>query len=119
MNYRYQFPGIDTNCNPLGNGVIDYSIGSRIDLDETNLDESMGTCGAPSWDWNGNSVIESGIAFDINSEEGLQTTTCGAVLTTLRDYDDWANLSFGGLASFDGAAVTQVEVIDCDNPPPH
>ncbi len=119
MNYRYQFPGIDTNCNPLGNGVIDYSIGSRIDLDETNLDESMGTCGAPSWDWNSNSVIESGIAFDINSDETLQGSTCGAILSTLRDHDDWANISFGGLANFDGAAVMPIEVIDCDNPPPH
>ena len=33
MNYQYQFPGVDTNCTPPGNGVLDYSIGDRITLE--------------------------------------------------------------------------------------
>ncbi len=52
MNYLYQFPGIDTNCDPLPDGLLSYSTGSRITLLESPLDENLGTCGAPSWDWN-------------------------------------------------------------------
>lgn len=40
MNYACQFSGIDNNCTPPGNGVLNYSSGNRIDLDENN-----GTCG--------------------------------------------------------------------------
>lgn len=118
MNYRYQFPGIDTDCTPPGNGVLDYSIGDRISLDEHNLDESMGTCGAPAWDWNGNNVIESGVAFDINPEDESEASLCGGTLTTLRDYDDWSHIWFGGLSNFDGSPVAPPEIIDCTNPPP-
>jgi hypothetical protein len=118
MNYRYQFPGVDTNCTPPGNGLLDYSIGDRIDLDENNLDESMGMCGAPPWDWNGNTIIESGVVFDINSDEPTPNLSCGGTLTTLRDYDDWGHILFGGLGDADGRAVTPSEIVDCDNPAP-
>lgn len=117
MNYRYQFPGVDSNCTPPGNNVIDYSIGDRLALDENNLDENAGTCGAPSWDWNGNSIIETGVVFDINPEEDNQAS-CGGTLSTLHDYDDWGHIHLGGLADGDGRAVTAPEVVDCDNPAP-
>jgi len=118
MNYRYQFPGIDTNCTPPGNGVLDYSIGDRITLNENSLDENAGICGAPAWDWNGNSVIESGVVFDINVDDPLQIL-CGGTLTTLSDHDDWANLSLTGLAGAGAVPRSLMPVVDCDNPAPY
>jgi hypothetical protein len=118
MNYRYQFPGIDTDCDPSGNGVIDYSIGSRIDLNETNLDENLGTCGSSPVDWNGNSSIESGVVLDLNAADDLEIANCGGTLTTLKDYDDWAHILFSGLSNSDGLAAIPAEIIDCTNPAP-
>jgi hypothetical protein len=119
MNYRYQFPGIDANCTPPGDDVLDYSIGVRLTLDETNLDENEGVCGAPAWDWNGNSTIESGVSFDINSQDDLQVPACGGTLSTLSDHDDWANIDLAAIDDSVGArTVGPVAVIDCDNPAP-
>ncbi|MGY8799847.1 MAG: hypothetical protein ACKVG4_13835, partial [Longimicrobiales bacterium] len=44
MNYQYQFRGVDNNCTVPGNGVLDYSSGTRPDLDESNLSEAEGIC---------------------------------------------------------------------------
>ena len=35
MNYRYQFPGVDTDCNVSGDGVLAFSSGTRITLTES------------------------------------------------------------------------------------
>ncbi len=115
MNYRFQFPGIDDTCDPEGDEVIDYSIGDRIDLDENNLSEPQGTCGSPGWDWNddGDSV-DTGLVYDINSEYDYQADGCGGTYTVLRDYDDWANISFAGLS--DGDAPFR-EIISCQPHP--
>ena len=118
MNYRYQFPGVDDDCTPPGNGILDYSIGDRIPLDENNLDENLGVCGAPGWDWNGNMILESGIAVDLNPTDPLAMFFCGGVLTVLRDSDDWASLWFFGVAQPDGAPLMPTVIIDCDNPAP-
>ena len=37
MNYKYQFPGADNNCTPPADGVLDFSVGDRIDLNETRF----------------------------------------------------------------------------------
>jgi len=118
MNYLYQFPGVDADCDPPGDGVLDYSIGDRLTLNENNLDENLGTCGAPEWDWDGNTTIETGVVADINSSEPEQAMWCQGTLSTLRDWNDWERLYFGGLADGDGAAVAQTRIIDCDNPAP-
>jgi hypothetical protein len=118
MNYLYQFSGVDSNCTPPGDAVLDYSIGDRIDLDENNLDENMGVCGAPLWDWNGNSVIETGVVLDLNSADPFELPFCGNLLTILQDYDDWGNLYFLGLNDADGARLVPPEIVDCDNPAP-
>jgi hypothetical protein len=119
MNYLYQFAGVDSDCTPPANGVLDYSIGDRLTLDENDLDENLGVCGAPAWDWNGNTVIESGISWDINFLDGEQMIWCGGVLSVLDDFDDWANISLPSLADADGAVPrSSNEVIDCDNPVP-
>ncbi|MDX2418582.1 MAG: S8 family serine peptidase [Xanthomonadales bacterium] len=111
MNYKYQFSGIDTDCTPSGDGVLDYSIGDRINLNEISLNENNGTCGPGSpWDWNDSSSIESSITFDVNVY-GSEAADCGNTLTTLHDYDDWGNLNFGGLGDADGAPAIPLEII--------
>ena len=61
MNYLYQFPGVDNDCTPIGNGVLDYSYGTRPNLNESGLNELVGVCGSTSspWDWSGNGVLEN------------------------------------------------------------
>jgi hypothetical protein len=91
MNYRFEFTGVDTNCDPNGDGLLDYSHGTRIFLRESRLDERVGVCGtaATPWDWNGNGVIERGISADINGD---------GLYGQFGDFNDWANLDFTGLA---------------------
>ncbi len=107
MNYRYQFPGIDTDCTVPGNGLLSYSVGDRNDLDETDLDEFAGICDGVAIDWNNNSTVESSVAFDVNTypdDEGdiAQIGNCGTTLSSpLRDHDDWGNLRWDGIADGD------------------
>jgi hypothetical protein len=111
MNYNYQFQGIDTDCTPPGDGVLSYSIGDRIDLDENNLDENNGTCGpgAP-WDWDESSTIENPVTVNIN-EYDIEVAQCGGELTTLRDHDDWGSIYFGGLGDPAGVMEVPQEII--------
>ncbi|MEM7350674.1 MAG: hypothetical protein AAF657_07700, partial [Acidobacteriota bacterium] len=131
MNYLYQFPGVDMDCNgtpgivpacpsqfSFGDGALDLSTGGRPDLDEMALDETLGVCGAPGLDWNINAVFpENPVAFDINSCDPFQAITCGGTQTVLRDFDDWGNLSLLGVDDVDGVSPLP-EIIDCENPPP-
>jgi len=112
MNYLYQFPGIDNNCTPPADGVLSYSVGDRIDLDENNLDENNGTCGSgESWDWNKNGTIESSVTANINADDNSEAANCGNTLTTLRDYNDWGNIYLGGQGDATGAMTVQKEII--------
>jgi len=111
MNYNYQFRGIDNDCTPPGDGVLSYSTGNRIDLDENDLDENNGTCGPGShWDWNKNSTIEISVTLDINEYDD-EVAHCGGGLTTLRDHDDWSRLYFGGLGDPAGVMEVPQEII--------
>ncbi len=95
MNYLTG-DGLDNNCDGVsdGDGSVGFSSGTRPDLDENALDEAVGMCGTPI-DWNQNGVIDAGlIAFDLNPSEGNG-------LTVLKDYNDWANISFAGLNDAD------------------
>lgn len=112
MNYRFQFPGVDADCDATGDGVLDYSHGDYILLNEMSLNENNGVCGSQLIDWNGNSVPESSISFDINVQ-GNSTCNLSSTLTILRDFDDWANISFLGL---EGLFLSS-EVIECENEP--
>ena len=83
-------------------------------MNENSLDENLGTCGLGfPWDWNGNTIIEGSVVFDVNSSGN---STCGRVLTVLSDHDDWANLLFQGIADADATLAT--EIISCQNAPP-
>lgn len=111
MNYKYQFAGIDNDCTPPGDGVLSYSTGDRIDLDENDLDENNGTCGpgAP-WDWNENSTTENSVTVNINKYDD-EIAHCGDELTTLRDHDDWSSIYFGGLGDAAGVMEVPQEII--------
>jgi len=90
MNYQYQFPGIDSNCVLGGDGILDYSRGTRLPLAETALFEPNGMCNSVGIDWNGNGTFDSAaVAADINGD-GVQTT--------LTDFNDWANISLANVA---------------------
>ncbi len=126
MNYRYQFPGIDTDCTLPGNGVAGYSIGTRIVLNENTLNEVNGICGAPgpSIDWNGNGTLEPNVPFDTNVSDSAQATACGAVLSTLSDFNDLGSLNLRAVSnlSFAGRQALQApdyhaEVEVCQNVP--
>jgi len=115
MNYKYQFAGVDGNCSPPGDGILDYSRGTRITLDENDLDETQGICGSPGWDWNGDGdAVDMGFAWDINVD-GVITDNRFDILT---DHDDWAAVFFGGLFDGDGAPVLAKQIISCTLPAP-
>lgn len=113
MNYKYQFPGVDINCTPPGDGSLNYSTGERPDLDEANLDESQGVCGnppGPAWDWNDDGdTTDNGFERDINTNNGGVGDN---TIEVLEDYDDWSNLFFGGMSVSDGAPLVQ-EIVSC------
>lgn len=117
MNYRYQFPGVDNDCTPGANGVLDYSHGDRIPLDENALDENSGICGAPPVDWNNDSLIEAGVVFDVNSADEFQSVFCGGTLSTLTDNDDWSAIRLD-FVSLGARLFAPTSTIDCTNVPP-
>jgi hypothetical protein len=104
MNYQYQFGGIDTDCLLGGNGVLDYSRGSRASLDENALLETAGLCNGVDIDWNGNTIIDPGpVVADINNADGQ--------LNVLSDWNDWSHLVFTGVGDGDGAPLTPTEIV--------
>ncbi len=98
MNYRYQFPGVDTNCTVAGDGKLDYSPGGRASLNETALSEPAGICGGVEVDWDGDTIIDSGtVAVDINQS--------GGSMSVLSDFDDWSAVRLDRVVDSDGAGV--------------
>ncbi len=117
MNYRYQFPGVDTSCNALGsNGepnTLDFSRGTRIPLNESNLNENAGVCGATPIDWDGSGGFTTGLAYELNrnpSDNSIQNGSCAAPTMTLNDYNDWANIYFNGIADGSGQSLLSMVV---------
>ena len=110
MNYDYQFSGVDNNCTPAGDGVLDFSRGLNAPLDEAHLDERDGICGGVPWDWNGNGSFEAQVAQDINGGDGQ--------FYTLNDHNDWANLLFLGAGSLSNNGTRSMLQIDIISDPP-
>lgn len=100
MNYRYQFSGVDAQCDAQGDPMVDdFSRGTLLSLDERALDEPLGVCGSRAIDWNRDGTLQTAISLKLTPND---TDTCGSELRTLEDFDDWANLSFAGLRDFRG-----------------
>lgn len=113
MNYRYQFPGVDSGCDVGANGVLDFSRGTRIALVESALNEAHGVCGpgTVALDWNGNGLLDlSPVSVDLNGD---------SLLSTLNDWNDWATIFFGGVGDADGASpFAEPEVVTEQPVPP-
>jgi len=107
MNYKYQFDGVDTDCTPPGNKVIDYSRNQRIALDENALDERVGICKNTRWDWNGDKKFDARVSFDINGDQSFDVLT---------DYDDWAaiRLSWQPRSSVQKRDIAAPVIVNCD-----
>ena len=116
MNYRYGSGGVDAfGCDAVSDSILDFSRGTRPDLDENNLNEHAGVCGG--WnplDWNRNGVIEERIRFDINAPPPSSTDPYTPRLTVLHDYDDWSNLFFGGPTYRSTMAAANRGPVTCD-----
>ena len=113
MNYLYVLPGLPPvgavyeryfnevadvaiNLSNLTDGPlstsfrIDYSDGTSIPLDESNLNESLGIgrgLGAINWNTNGASN-DNNFSFNINPTERQYE------ISVLNDHNDWSNLFF-------------------------
>jgi hypothetical protein len=115
MNYQYQFPGIDTSCLGLGdlsgNEKIGFSRGERRSLDEEHLDETAGMCtdSIVPVDWNGDAILGTSVAFDLNSSADFD---CGGAFTVLHDFNDWIHLDIASVspsfASESGAPIPKI-----------
>ena len=123
MSYNYQFYGVDNDCTPTGDGIVDYSHGLNPDLDENDLDETQGICGPDQdvgWDWNEDGdETDTGLVADINRSWRTAGNEGDGIFGVLRDHDDWGNLSYSGLLSSDGVqfAGSNREVVACPAPP--
>ena len=100
MNYRFQFTGVDADtgpgsCNAGGDQILDFSLDTRIAIDETAVDETLGVFGTPAIDFNANSMIDPIYAGGINLDVPLEV---------LEDHDDWFATSLAAVADADGAA---------------
>jgi hypothetical protein len=96
MNYRYQFEGVDTTLDAIGDGLPDYSLGVSISLDETRIFETLGIDGFTPIDWNSDGTIDPNpYEANLNCSQGINpcgqnTSRCwDNECQTLRDHDDW------------------------------
>ncbi|MCK7592599.1 hypothetical protein [Pseudomarimonas salicorniae] len=117
MNYRYQFQGVDTQCDAQGDfAADDFSRGDRLSLDENALREPQGVCGNPAIDWNRDGTLQEGLAMDLNPNDAA---TCGTAMRKLDDFDDWANLTFAGVLDFKGQLKSVQSETGCAGAPVH
>ncbi len=112
MNYRTGYFGIDTGCDLVADGVMDFSRGARIPLDELSLNEHAGICGARAIDWNSNGQLQSPLSFDVNVYTG-QSGACGGTKTLLEDHDDWSNIRLDSVVFGRGDGPAVQPVIHC------
>jgi hypothetical protein len=120
MNYRYQFPGIDGNCDVIGDGILSYSTGGRSTLNEQSLSEPTGICAGtgPSIDWSGDGdTFDFGVVADVNAYAG---GTGNGIVGFVGDYSDWSNLLLTSVTlTADGAMLAPHprQIITCPEVP--
>ena len=113
MNYRYQFKGLDVDCDRLPDGIdnVGYSSGTRNTLLQGQINEALGVCppGHPQHkpiDWNGNGVIDQEL---VNYNGKLSTDLACANLTTSSDFNDYAALKLKPTSPPGGGAPTPTD----------
>jgi hypothetical protein len=98
LNYRYQFAGVDDDCDRWGDDFPDYSQGLRPDIDEHAVDERKGVCGDHPIDFTGANGIEASVVANLNKYAN-EIAECGGELSVLKDHDDWGAIEIGVDAS--------------------
>jgi len=122
MNYRYQFTGIDHDGDAIGDSVLDYSIGTAIDIDEREIFEAVGIDGLTPIDWNDDGDIDNE-PYPSNINCIMVSRPCGqgfncddASCDLLLDQNDWDNIIWSRLtASVD--LNPDSRIVECDNWP--
>jgi hypothetical protein len=114
MNYRFQFDGVDVDCDGLSDHVADFSRGLRIAIDENAVDETRGVCGDQPIDFTASDGLQPAVLANLNSYAN-EPAQCGGVFTVLADHDDWAGLEIGVDATMlsDDAGAPIDEAIVC------
>lgn len=114
LNYRFQFAGVDDDCDRRGDGLPDYSQGLRPDIDENAVDERKGVCGNQPIDFTGANGIEASVVANLN-KYGQEIAECGGELSLLKDHDDWGAIEIGVDASVtdDGGGKPADEALAC------
>ncbi len=114
MSYRYQLAGVRNNmlCNNLAPPQaifrdIDYSEGRLCGLDETNLNERLGTFMNPV-DWNCDNTLSTSIARDISNTRSGWCDGSGT-LSGLIDRSEWARVESLATQIGSGALPEPVE----------
>jgi hypothetical protein len=105
MNYQFQFPGVDTNCDALGNGKLDYSRGTNPSLNENSIYEPYGVCGpGHPIDWSGDGIIDFNNTYfgDLN-QDGARSV--------LTDSNDWNRISFTGINDANAPSRSKPQVV--------
>jgi len=110
MNYQFQFSGVDTTCDAIGDGLANYSSGRYVRLDESLLDERAGVCGNVAIDWNHSSSIQTNVRYDVNGD---------GFFDVLSDYDDWTNLYYAGPVPPGSLSRRATSVVTCPPAPAH
>ena len=91
---------------------IDFSHGTSMNLDENNLNESLGIgrgLGPVDWNTNGN-FSDNNLSFNINPTESRDTNK-----SILTDYNDWDNLFFTFYRTFSGDSDIRLANSKTDN----
>ena len=118
MNYRYQFAGVEADCDggpvggfSFGDGVLDFSAGDLVALDELALVEAAGLCDDVPVDWNSSGSFDgpTPVSADVNFGGGL---------TVLTDHDDWGSLEFQGVNDNDGRSLLPTQLVTEQPVPP-
>lgn len=94
MNYRFQFRGVvGCGMEVSPSATANFSYGTRLNLNENLLKETVGVCGDTPIDWDGDNNIGM---TKINLNPG-EDSKCGGPYSILQDHDDWGSITLKGI----------------------
>lgn len=93
MSYRWQWPGPDTDCDFMGNGVMAYSSGMMAPFSESTHGEADGVCDSKPVDINRNNTKNDGPPISVNGAPVCKPSEddyCDEDTTdTFADFNQW------------------------------
>lgn len=84
MSYRYQFPGVSTDCDFASEGLHTFSQGMFARINEQTANENTGICDNSPLDLNGNGLIPTAPPLDASID--------GDTTDVHDDFDQWGNM---------------------------